>query len=141
LDRVLVDTGFLVAYALRNDPFYAASDTFLKHYRGFLLTVAPVIAETCFFLSAAGKRHLLDWVHQGSLAVVDVPVAAYPDLSAIFGKYSDRKVDFADAALVWLAGESGVRRILTVDVTYFSTFRLKGGKRFEIVPWTRWSAG
>lgn len=137
MDRLLVDTGFLVAYGLRNDPFYAAADRFLKHYRGALVTAAPVIVETCFFLGAAGKRHLLEWVHQGSLAVVDVPVAAYPDLSAIIGKYSDRKVDLADAALVWLAAESGLRRILTVDEKDFSLYRLKGGKRFEIVPWMR----
>lgn len=137
MDRLLVDTGFLVAYGLRNDPFYSAADRFLKHYRGALVTPAPVIVETCFFFGAAGKRHLLEWVHQGSLAVVDVPVAAYPDLSAIIGKYSDREVDLADAALVWLAAESGLRRILTVDESDFSVYRLKGNRRFEIVPWTR----
>ncbi len=137
MDRLLVDTGFLVAYGLKNDPFYAAADRFLKHYRGVLVTAAPVIVETCFFLGAAGKRHLLEWVHQGSLAVVELPVAVYPDLSVIIGKYSDRDVDFADAALVWLAGEAGIRDIITVDERDFSIFRLKGGKRFEIVSWMR----
>ena len=101
------------------------------------MTAAPVIGETCFFLTAAGKRHLLEWVHQGSLAVVDVPVAAYPDLSTIIGKYSDHDVDFADAALVWLAGESGLRGILTVDDRDFSVYRLKGGKRFDVIQWRR----
>lgn len=137
MDRLLVDTGFLVAYGLRNDPLYSAADSFLKHYRGALVTVAPVVVETCFFLSAAGKRHLLEWVHEGSLAVVEVPVAVYPDLSAIISKYADRDVDFADAALVWLAAESGLRRILTVDESDFAVYRIKGGKRFEVIPWMR----
>lgn len=137
LDRLLVDTGFLVAYGLRNDPFYSAADRFLKHYKGALVTTAPVIVETCFFFGAAGRRHILEWVHQGSLAVVEVPIAAYPDLSAIIGKYSDREMDLADAALVWLAGESGLRHILTVDERDFGVYRLKGGKRFEVIPWMR----
>ena len=51
------------------------------------------------------------------------------------GKYASRKLDLADAALVWLAGESGLRRILTVDRADFSAFRIKGGKRFELIGW------
>ena len=135
MDRLLVDTGFLVAYGKRNDPFYFQADRFLRGFRGALVTAAPVIVETCFFFGPQDKCHLLDWVHEGSLAVIDVPVATYPDLSAIIGKYADRKVDLADAALVWLAGESGLRRILTVDERDFSVYRLKGGKRFEVIPW------
>lgn len=135
MDRLLVDSGFLVAYARANDPLHRKADIFLKEYSGRLITVAPSIVETCFFLVPQAKQHLLDWVHEGSLAVLDVPVAAYPELSLIIGKYADRNVDFADAALVWLAGESGLRRILTVDRADFSLFRLKGGKRFDVLDW------
>lgn len=46
-------------------------------------------------------------------------------------------MDLADAALVWLAGESGLRHILTVDERDFGVYRLKGGKRFEVIPWMR----
>ena len=61
---------------------------------------------------------------------------SYPDLAATIGKYRDREVDFADASLVWLAERSGLRQILTVDVADFSTFRLSGGKRFELIDWS-----
>lgn len=135
MDRLLVDSGFLVAYARANDPLHRKADNFLKEYGGRLITVVPVIVETCFFLVPRAKQHLLDWVHEGSLAVLDVPVAAYPELSLVIGKYSDRNVDFADAALVWLAGESGLRKILTVDRSDFSLFRLKGGRRFDVLDW------
>jgi len=135
LDRLLVDTGFLVAYGRAADPLHAKADAFLRNFKGAMVTVAPVIVETCFFLDVRAKQLLLEWAHEGSLAVVDVPVAAYPDLSATLGKYASRKMDLADAALVWLAGESGLRRILTVDRADFSVFRLKGGKRFELIDW------
>jgi predicted nucleic acid-binding protein len=50
-------------------------------------------------------------------------------------KYADRKIDFADATLIWLANHTGMRDILTVDETDFSVYRLKGGKRFVLVKW------
>jgi predicted nucleic acid-binding protein len=132
---VLVDTGYLVALGRARDSLHAKADRFLSAFRGSLFTVSAVIAETCFFMDAQAKAHLLEWAAEGSLAVVDVPVAAYPDLAGTMRKYSDRKVDFADAALVWLAEESGVRAILTVERRDFSTLRLKGGKRFRLIDW------
>lgn len=45
--------------------------------------------------------------------------------------------DFTDGAIVWLAGELGSRGLLTVDMRDFGVYRLKGGKRFEIVRWFR----
>jgi 8-oxo-dGTP pyrophosphatase MutT (NUDIX family) len=40
------------------------------------------------------------------------------------------------AAARALAEETGLRRILTVDARDFEVY-LKGGKRFEIIPWMR----
>lgn len=96
---------------------------------------APVIVETCFFLDAAGKGRLLEWVQRGALAVADVPVSSYTEIGTIICKYADRKIDFADAALVRLANTTGMRDILTVDEADFSVYRLKGGKRFALVKW------
>ena len=127
-----MDSGFLVAYGKKQD---SSAYRFLAEYRGALFTVSAVIVETCFFLDAGAKRELLGWIGEGSLSVVEVPVAAYPELSAMIGKYADRKVDFADAALVWLAEQSGIRRILTTDRRDFHTFRLRSGKHFEPLAW------
>ena len=135
MDRVLADSGYLIALGRARDVLHPAADRYLAAFRGSLLTVSAVIVETCFFLDARAKALLLDWIHEGSLSVLDVPVPAYPDLAATMLKYADRKVDFADAALVWLAEESGIRGILTVDRHDFSTFRLKGGKRFQLLDW------
>jgi hypothetical protein len=130
-----VDTGFLVAYGKKRDSLHSRADRFLSGYRGALFTVSAVIVETCFFLDVNAKKELLGWVGEGSLSVVEVPVAAYPELSAMIGKYADRKVDFADAALVWLAEQSRIRRILTTDQRDFHSFRLKSGKHFEPLAW------
>ena len=137
MDSLLVDAGFLIALGRHSDPLHEKARSFLRGYSGKLVTVAPVIVETCFFFDSPAKLELLEWVHRGGLAVAEVPVPAYPDLAVTIKKYADQDIDFADAALVWLAGESGLRRILTVDERDFGVYRLKGNRRFEIVPWTR----
>lgn len=79
----------------------------------------------------------MQWVQRGDIAVVDIPVAAYATIEASIRKYADRDIDFTDAAPVWLALESVLREILTVDEKDFLVFRLKGARRFDIVPWMR----
>jgi len=130
-----VDTGFLVALFRPTDRLRTKARDCLQSNRHPLLTAAPVIVETCFFLDAIGKSKLLEWVQRGALAVADVPVSVYPEIAIIVRKYADQELDFADAALIWLANHSGVRDILTVDEADFSVYRLKGGKRFALLKW------
>ncbi len=132
---VIVDTGFLVPLFRPAERLRAPAREFLRNNRHPLLTVAPVIVETCFFLDPEGKVRLLEWIQRGAVAVAEVPTTAYADIRYLIRKYADRNIDFADAAIVWMAGKTGCRAILTVDVRDFSIFRLGKGKRFELVKW------
>lgn len=131
----LVDTGFLVALYIRGDTLHQAALSYLRKNKLPLQTVAPVVVETCFFLDAHGKVALLNWIAQGGLSVTDIPVSSYPDLATYIKKYADQDIDFADAALVWLANQTGQRSILTVDENDFQVYRLKGGYSFELIRW------
>ncbi len=42
-------------------------------------------------------------------------------------------MDFADASLYWLAVESGITEIMTVDVNDFSRYRLPDGRAFTLL--------
>ena len=130
-----VDSGFLVALGIESDPRHRAARAFLNNHAGKLLVPEPVIVETCFFLTTAGKVRLLDWVRKAPRSVHSVPAQAYPDLGEILTRYADLDLDFTDAAIVWLAGRSGCHSILTVDVRDFSAVRLAKGKRFDLVKW------
>ncbi|HRC71585.1 MAG TPA: PIN domain-containing protein [Candidatus Competibacter sp.] len=133
--RLIVDTGFLVALYIRGDSLHPAAIAYLKSNRMPLQTVAPAIVETCFFLDAAGKAALLNWIAYGGLTVADIPVSNYLDIAAYIQKYADQDIDFTDAALVWLANQTGERQILTVDEGDFRIYRLKDGQAFELIPW------
>lgn len=134
-NALLVDTGFLVALFRRRDRLRSAARNFLVASKAPLVTVAPVIVETCFFLDAEEKRNLLEWVKRGALDVRDVPVEGYPKVAWLIGKYADRDPDFTDMALLWLAQESGCRRVLTVDAADFSMYRGKAGKTLDLPRW------
>ena len=43
-------------------------------------------------------------------------------------KYADLPIDLADASLVWLAQQTGVLDILSIDLKDFSVYRLSNGK-------------
>ena len=133
--RPLVDTGFLVALYVRGDTLHHAALTWLRQNRLPLQTVAPVIVETCFFLDVPGKTALLNWIAQGGLTVVEIPISSYPELATYIQKYADQDIDFADATLVWLANQTGERSILTVDESDFQTYRINGHHPFELIQW------
>jgi predicted nucleic acid-binding protein len=135
MERVLVDTGFLVALGRARDPLHEAARTYLEGCTLGLATVTAVVVETCYFLGLSSRRALLEWLADEGPAVVEVPPEAYPELARTMERYKERDIDFADAALVWLAEQTGHRTILTVDEADFRRFRLKGGGRFELVEW------
>lgn len=132
---VLVDTGFLVALFNPADALAAPAASYLKAHKHRLVSTTATVVEACFFLPPRTKADLLVWIRRGSMAVLEVPVQAYAQLEMTLRKYSDQEIDFADAALIWLAGETGAAQILTVDRKDFEIFRLKGGKRFEVIDW------
>ena len=43
------------------------------------------------------------------------------------------EMDLADASLLWLASDTGINRIMTLDVRDFSRYRLPDGRAFEIL--------
>ena len=132
---VLADSGFIVALGIQRDPRHAAAKRFLAAFKGQIVVPAPVIVESCYFLSSAGKIRLLDWIAKGGAKLAELPSSAYSEIGSIIGQYAELDPDFTDAAIVWLADKTQCRAILTVDIRDFGIYRLKGGKRFEVVKW------
>ena len=78
---------------------------------------------------------LIDWLVSGQCDLLDIPVAALPDIAALLTRYANLDPDFTDAAIVWLAGEHDCREILSVDRRDFSTYRIRGNRKFRLVDW------
>ena len=135
MQPVIADSGFLVALGIQRDPRHEAAKTYLGRLKGQLVVPAPVVVESCYFLSTAAKARMLDWLGSSRVEVAEVPSQAYAEIGTIVARYSKLDPDFTDAAIVWLADKIGCRGILTVDTRDFGVYRLKGGKKFEMVKW------
>ena len=129
---MLLDTGVLVNLYAQDQPQHRAVARWLEDFRGQLHTVEAVLTETAYFLPIRLHPVLAELAARGELHVHQRDAAAYGRMAELFGKYADLDPDWADLALVWLAEQTGIRRIATLDVKDFSAYRIHGRKRFEL---------
>ena len=135
----LLDAGPLVA-------LFAVDD---KHHRRFdkliatlaadglrLLTTWPCIVEAAYLLDAPQRFEMLEWIGLGGAQVYPFEPHHLADMVQWMRRYTEpgkREMDFADASLYWLASETGVTDIITVDVADFSRYRLPDGGAFALL--------
>ena len=131
---VLLDTGVLVALMSADDGHHREAVEWLAGCNAQLHTVEAVLTETAFFLPPLQRAALAEVVAGGTIRVHRPDEQAYSRIAAVIRKYADLNPDWADASLVWLAEESGVHDIATLDVRDFSTYRIHGRAKFHIEP-------
>ena len=134
----LLDAGPLVALFDPQDRFHA-------HFQQLMLepqvplqlhTTWPCITEACHLLGPRYRVALLQWVGAGAVQVFPFESGDLPQMCEWILRYTQQprtEMDLADASLYWLACETGVAQIFTVDVRDFSRYRLPDGRSFEIL--------
>jgi predicted nucleic acid-binding protein len=127
----LVDAGPLIALGDQRDDRHALSLRFFRDFDGPLHTTWPVLTEVSHMLSNQAAVRFLRTVLLGNIEVHDVPQSVLGKIADTMEKYADLPMDLADASLVWLADETGIRDIATFDEKDFAVYRLSGGKRFN----------
>lgn len=83
----------------------------------------------------SGQEALWEFVSRGQLEVADIPALSRDRVRTLMAKYRDTPMALADATLVALAEERGLRRIFTLDDD-FAIYRIAGRRRFELLPLT-----
>lgn len=135
---VLVDAGAIVA-------LFRPHETAHSHYRALLLPEVPIyqmhttwlcIGEASHLLRGVDRLTMLRWVGHGAVQVFPIDPVDLLDMTPWMQRYSEppRSVmDLADASLYWLALETGITEVMTLDVRDFSRYRLPDGRAFEIL--------
>ena len=135
----LVDAGPMVAAFGQNQPDGLRYQTLFKQAsdeQWSLATTWPCITEASYLLSPPQRYTLLRWVGAGALAVFPFGQESLDVIVDFMRRYTEAprtEMDLADASLVWLASDTGVTRIMTLDVRDFSRYRLPDGRAFEIL--------
>lgn len=119
----ICDTGPLVAYLNRNDPYHSWAVELMKQVRSPMLTTEPVLTEVAYFLRAdqVDVDSLFQLLERGAVRV-DLQVAAHwPRLRTLMARYN--QMDLADASIVVLSERQMRCQVLTVDRKDFSVYR------------------
>lgn len=132
---VIVDTGFWLALANRNDQYHVPARRQLAQIREPLITTWPVVTETCYILlhrlGGNAQRAFIDSYVAGAFELFDLTPAHGPRISELMRKYESLPMDLADASLVIVAETIGEGRILSTDTRDFGTYRWKSRKPFR----------
>lgn len=136
---VLIDSGVLIAIFSQRDRHHARFDRLTAELSvtGLrLLTTWPCIVEAASLLAAPQRFEMLRWVDLGGVLVYPFEAYHLGDMAKWMQQYAEpgkREMDLADASLYWLAFETGVTEIMTVDVADFSRYRLPDGRAFTLL--------
>jgi len=135
----LIDSGPLIALFAVDDHHHARFDAMVKELSAGglrLITTWPCIVEASYVLEIPQRFEMLKWIELGGAAVYPFEPANLGDIVRWMRRYSEAgkgEMDLADASLYWLATETGVTEVLTVDVSDFSSYRLPHGKAFTLL--------
>ncbi len=132
--QALLDTGPWVALIDRSEKRHADCVEWLKRFSGKLYSTEAVLTEVLYLLnfSIDGQCAALDIV---LASVVEIVPSNYESLKKLKGwmrKYADLPMGFADATLVCLAIDTGIRNIVTFDKKDFEIYTLPGKKKFNL---------
>jgi predicted nucleic acid-binding protein len=125
----IADTGFLVAFANRNDIHHLWAINLASQVTEPLLTCEAVLAESAFHLQDVSV--VLKMIESGLVVDVFDFNANLAHLAQLAEKYASRQPDLADLCLIRLSELNPRHRVITIDLKDFSIYRRN--KR-EIIP-------
>lgn len=125
----IADTGFLVAFANRNDHYHAWAVSIARSVTEPLLTCEAVLAETAFHLQSVPL--VLAMVAEGLIEVAFDCRSQLSQLAALADRYSDRNPDLADLCLIRMSEIYPQHSVITVDRADFRIYRRN---RREVIP-------
>jgi predicted nucleic acid-binding protein len=117
----IADTGFLVAFANRNDQHHDWAVSVAVRVTEPLLTCEAVLAETAFHLRSVPL--VLAMIGDGLIALAFDCRDHLSQLAALASRYSDRQPDLADLCLIRMSELYPRHSVITVDRDDFRVYR------------------
>jgi uncharacterized protein len=127
----IADTGFLVAFANRNDAHHDWAVGVAGQITAPLLTCEAVLAETSFHLQSASLT--LAMIREGLVTLAFDCHSHLPQLEALAERYADRNADLADLCLVRMSELYPRHIIVTVDQSDFRIYRRNKRETIPII--------
>lgn len=138
---ILLDTSGLLSAIDASQRYHAECAAALARASAPLLLSPFVLAELDYLLSrhvgSAAQIALLEEVARGAYQLELFGPHDIAAAKAVLERYGKLQVGLADASLVVLAERHGVQSVLTLDERHFRALRIRGRKRFRLLPFDR----
>ena len=137
----IADTGFLVAFANRDDAHHEWAVTVAGRVTEPLFTCEAVLAEAGFHLRSITT--VLAMIHEGLVTLAFDCSEHLPQLTSLAERYADRKPDLADLCLIRMSELYPRHSVVTVDAQDFRIYRRNRRETIPIIcpPGSRRGAG
>ena len=134
MKHTLIDTGPCIALFDRDDRFHTDIKSFMKNFRGRLVTSWVVVTETLHMLDFDYRVQVdfIRWVDRGALDVAGPIREDTHRIIELTEKYRDQPIDFADATLLAIAERRQLNSIISID-SDFQIYRTAKGNSLEML--------
>ena len=134
--NAILDTGPWVALIDRSESKHDICVQWLKSYSGKLYSTEAVLTEVLYLLNFSVKAQTaaIDFVLKSVIELIPASDESLKKVRTLITKYSDLPMDYADATILCLAMDTGIRNVVTFDKRDFSIYRLKKNQPFVIMP-------
>ena len=119
--KAIADTGFVVAFARRNDQHHRWAVDVARGITEPLLTCEAVLAESAFHLESSS--YVLSLLQDEMLRLAFDCNRNVEHLAELAERYRERKPDLADLCLIRMSELYPRHTILTVDESDFRVYR------------------
>lgn len=119
--KAIADTGFLVAFANRNDRHHEWAIGVAESITEPLLTCEAVLAEAAFHLESVSV--VLAMLQEGLITLVFDCRDHLAQLAVLADRYASRKPDLADLCLIRMSELFPHHSVVTVDRKDFRVYR------------------
>lgn len=133
-ERLIVDTGILVAAFDRGDFWAGWVADALKQVRPPMVTCEAVLAETWFLLQhrPQGWEKVVQWLERGFLKVDFCVGTNLQSTLELMEKYRDLPMSLADACLVAMVENGLGDRVFTLD-KHFRIYRRRNRRAVPVL--------
>ena len=134
MKQTLIDTGPCIALFDRDDRFHIEIKSYMKNFRGRLITSWAVVTETLHMLDfdCRVQTDFLRWIERGALEIAGPVREDINRIIELTEKYQDRPIDFADATLVAIAERKQLNSVISID-SDFHIYRTAQGSPLEML--------
>jgi uncharacterized protein len=117
----IADTGFIVAFARRNDQHHRWAIDVAKGINEPLLTCEAVLAESAFHLESS--FYVISLLRDQMLRIAFDCNRNIEHIAELAQRYEDRKPDLADLCLIRMSELYPRHTVITVDENDFRVYR------------------